>query len=157
ALVKLFSELAASQNLTLDDPWPYIAYEATAAGPTQIGVNLSFYTSAVGDHGEFTNIHESELTIGHIFRAAFPNMADNYYRCARRLSPAQEWNRLVFSGGLAQKIDILRQLICEEFGKDYRMSPWAEDTMLGLMALGLAFTRRTSTVAEAANLLFDLK
>ncbi|MEZ4667453.1 MAG: hypothetical protein R3E39_05980 [Anaerolineae bacterium] len=33
------------------------------------------------------------------------------------------------------------------------MSPVQEDTLLGLLALGLAFTQTTTTVAEATSLL----
>ena len=91
---------------------------------------------------------KTELTVGHLFHAAFQNMADNYYACALRLSPDQAWGNLVFSGGLGQ-IDILRQLICDKFQKDYRLCPTAEDTLLGLLALALAFTGRAGSVAQA--------
>lgn len=148
-LVKLLSELAVAQKLELADPWPYIAQAAAAAGPTQLRANLAFFYSACGDHGEFTNLREEELTVGHLFRAAFQNMADNYMTCGRRLSPSQAWRTLVFSGGLAQKINILRQLICDKFQRPYRLSLTTEDTLLGLLALSLAFTGRAGSVAQA--------
>jgi sugar (pentulose or hexulose) kinase len=154
-LVKLLSELAEAQNLELADPWPYIAQAAAAVGPTSLRANLAFFNSACGDHGEFTHVREEELTVGHLFRAAFQNMADNYYACALRLSPTPAWRKLVFSGGLAQKIDILRQLICDKFQTEYRLSPTSEDTLLGLLGLALAFTGRTGSVAQATALLRD--
>jgi sugar (pentulose or hexulose) kinase len=64
------------------------------------------------------------------------------------------WRNLVFSGGLAQ-IDILRQLIRDTFQKDYRLCPKAEDTLLGLLALALAFTGRTASVEQAMTLLLE--
>lgn len=102
------------------------------------------------------HLREEELTVGHVFHAAFENMAENYWGFAKRLSPEQAWNGLVFSGGLVQKIDVLRRMICDRFGTaNYRLSPVAEDTLLGLMALGLAFTGRTASVAEATAVLSE--
>ena len=168
ALVKLLSELAEAQahagreaggpggRAVLADPWPYIARAAATAGPTTLQVNLAFFASSCGDRGAITNIREEELTVGHLFRAAFQNMADNYYACALRLSPERSWRNLVFSGGLAQKIEVLRALICEKFGVPHRMCPTTEDTMLGLLALALAFTGRADSVEQAIATLFAL-
>lgn len=151
-LVKLLSELAETQDLSLADPWPYIARKATEVGKTEMRMNLAFFNSSCGDHGEISRIQEAELTVGHLFHAAFQNMADNYYACALQLSPDQTWRNLVFSGGLSQ-IDILRQLIRDKFQKDYRLCPTSEDTLLGLLALALAFTGRAGSVKEATTLL----
>ncbi len=79
-------------------------------------------------------------------------MADNYATLADRLAPDRPWQRLVFSGGLVQKIDLLRQLICERFAVPYRFCPVPEDAMLGLLTLGLAFTGRASSVGQAMQI-----
>jgi sugar (pentulose or hexulose) kinase len=149
-MVRLFSELATAQGVQLADPWPYISQAAASAGQTHVRANTAFFYSACGDQGEFTHLREEELTVGHFFRAAFQNMADNYLACAQRLSPARAWQSLVFSGGLVQKMEVLRALICDQFQVGYRFSPSAEDTLLGLLALGLAFTHRAGSVAQAA-------
>jgi sugar (pentulose or hexulose) kinase len=150
ALVKLFSELATAHDFIIDNPWLYIAEQAVGAAGSRLKVDLAFYASASGDQGAITAIQEDEMTIGHIFRAAFQNMSDNYYAFAQRLSPEKSWQNLVFSGGLVQKIDLLRQMICDLFNVPYRLSPTAEDTLLGLLALGLACTGRANSVTEAA-------
>jgi hypothetical protein len=152
-LVKLLSELAQAQQIELADPWAYITRAAAAAQNRELKVNLAFFNSTCGDHGAITDIREEELTVGHLFRGAFQNMADNYFASALRLSPQQEWGRLVFSGGLAQKIPLLRELICAKFQADYRMCATTEDTLLGLMALALVFSGRLPTVAQAVDLL----
>ncbi len=154
ALVRLLTELAVGQGVTLPEPWQYISRMVSQTGPTQIRANLAFFTSSCGDHGEFTNVREEELTVGHLFRAAFQNMTDNYYGSAQRLfaggtDGTPPWCNLVFSGGLVQKIDTLRDLIVDRFGVGYRVCPTSEDTLLGLLALGQAFTGRTTSVAEA--------
>ena len=153
-LVKLLSELPKAQGLSLANPWPYIARKAAEVGETEMGVNLSFFDSACGDHGEITHIREAELTVGHLFRAAFQNMVDNFHTCALQLSPEQAWRNLVLSGGLA-RVEVLRQLIRGKFQKDYRVCPTAEDTLLGLLALALTFTGRAASVEQATRLLLE--
>lgn len=155
ALVKLLTEMTTAQGAVVADPWGYISHEAGKVVSPQMKANLAFYSSAAGDEGALTHLHEDELTVGHVFRAAFESMADNYLMFARRLAPDEPWSRLVFSGGLVQKIDVLRQLICERFGTAYRVSPAEEDTLLGLMVLGLAFTGRTDSVSAATTLLSE--
>lgn len=153
ALVKLLSELAAAQGVEVADPWGYITQEAVKVARPKMKADLAFYSSAAGNEGALTHLQEDELTVGHMFRAAFESMAENYLRFARRLSPDQAWDGIVFSGGLVQKIDLLRQIICDQFGVAHRVSPAEEDTLLGLMVLGLAFTGRTASVSEATALL----
>jgi sugar (pentulose or hexulose) kinase len=154
-LVKLLTELAEGQKIEIPDPWPYIIQAAAgvAGRNKDLHVNLAFFNSSCGDHGEITHIREEELSVGHLFRAAFQNMADNYYASALRLSPEKEWSNLVFSGGLAQKIPVLREMILDKFQVGYRICPTTEDTLLGLLALALVFSRRLETVAEATELL----
>ncbi len=152
SLVALLSELATGQGLKLGDPWPYIAAAAAEASDPKLRARISFFASAVGESGELTNLREAELTVGHLFRAAFQNMADNYLACAQRLRGDEPWRRLVFSGGLVQKIEVLRQLICAAFEAPYRYSPVAEDALLGLLVLGLAFAGRAPSVRAAMQM-----
>lgn len=153
ALVKLLSELAEANGQKLDNPWDYILHETSRVGKTDLRVDPAFYFSATGDRGSITNAREENLTVGHLFRAALIGMADNYALCAQRVSPKRDWQRLVFSGGVALKVDLLRQLICERLGTAHRVVASEEDTLLGLLALALAFKSRTRSVAEAMDLL----
>lgn len=152
-LVSLLAELAESEGVTLRDPWRVIANAAAQTPATDLRVNLAFFDSLRGNRGEIANIREGNLTVGHLFRAAFEDMAENYFVCAKRLAPAQGWERVVFSGGLAQKIGALREVICARFGTTYRLSPSSEDALLGLLALALAFSGRVRSVEEAAEYL----
>ena len=152
-LVRLLTELAEGQKIEISDPWPYIIQAAAEAENKDLHVNLAFFNSSCGDHGEISNIREEELSVGHLFRAAFQNMADNYYASALRLSPKKEWTNLVFSGGLAQKIPVLREMILNKFQVGYRICPTSEDTLLGLLALALVFSGRSGSVSEATELL----
>ncbi len=155
SLVKLLSELALAEGHVLADPWSYISRAAAAASDPVMQANIAFFAGAMGDRGSLSDMREEEMTVGHLFRAAFRNMADNYRECAGRLTPSPSWQRLVFSGGLVQKMDVLRQLICDRFAVPYRFCPVAEDTMLGLLVWGLALTGRASSIADATRQVRD--
>lgn len=152
-LIDLLTELARGQGLTLQEPWAYIEEAVSATPETNLLVDLSFFASSVGDRGEIAQIQEDNLTIGHLFRAAFEHMAKNYYNCGLRLSPEQGWQNLVFSGGLVQKLAPLRQIIRDKFQLDYRLCASSEDTLLGLLALALVADGRVPSVTDATDLL----
>ncbi|HUZ97160.1 MAG TPA: hypothetical protein VMU57_19830 [Edaphobacter sp.] len=110
---------------------------------------LYFFAGPFGDRGSISNIRGDNLTVGHLFRAAFNNMADTYHQCALRIWPERSWRNLVFSGGLAFKLEVLREIIRKRFQTDYRLAPCAEDTLLGLLALALVFSGRLTSVEQA--------
>jgi sugar (pentulose or hexulose) kinase len=155
ALVRLLTELNTAQGVALRDPWDYIHAEAARADGGGLQVNPAFYTSNMGNHGAVLNLREENMTIGHLFRAMFSGMADNYATCADRIAPQRDWSRLVFSGGVALKNQVLRQLVCGRLGQDHRLAPSDEDTLFGLLVLSLAFTGRTASVREAIAFVRD--
>ncbi len=153
ALVRLLSELAEAQGLVLSDPWSYIAKAASSKPASDLAANLAFFPTPLGDSGSLAHLREENLTVGDLFRAAFVNMTENYYASALRLSPSQRWGQLVFSGGLVQKLDLLRSLIVEKFQRGYRLCSTPDDTLQGLLVLALAASGRVPSVQAAMECL----
>jgi xylulokinase len=153
-LLGLLDEMPTAQGHPLADPWDYLHTAAESAPDTDLQVDLAFFPTPAGGQGAITNIREGSFTLGHLFRAAFRSMADNYLACALRLSPQREWNTLVFSGGLAQKLPLLRSMILERLPGPHRLSPVAEDTLTGLLTLALVIAGRAAN-AEAALTLIE--
>ncbi|HJZ93053.1 MAG TPA: FGGY family carbohydrate kinase [Gemmataceae bacterium] len=147
-LVNLLTELGATR-----DPWERIARETEQVGSTDLEVNLSFFASGFGDRGSIANIREDNLTVGRLFAAAFRSMAENYEQCSRRLSPDRAWDRLVFSGGVAQRFERLRREVLSRLGDPtWRLCPTEEDTLHGLLVLAHVCAGRAATVREATGL-----
>jgi sugar (pentulose or hexulose) kinase len=149
ALIGLLTELAETPR---PDPWSYIEAEVGRVAATDLRAHLAFYPGPCGDRGALENLHEANLSVGHLFRAAFESMADNYLACAGRLSPAKDWGRVVFSGGLARRLEALRNPVAARLQSPCRLSPSAEDTLLGLLLLALAFSGRQPSVRAGAEL-----
>ncbi len=148
-LVTLLCELAESQGVHVPDPWVAIARAVDATPETDLTIDLAFFASSLGDRGAIGNIHERNLTAGHLFRAAFERMAATYATCARRLAPEGDWQQLVFSGGLAQNLVALRTSIVRRFGARHRVCVTPEDTLQGLLALALVCSGQAASLAQA--------
>lgn len=145
-LIDLLGELARSQGLSLQDPWRYIDDALAGLESTDLRVDLASYSGLHGKGGGIFNIHESNLTVGHLFRAAFENMAEIYHAAAVKLDPHVPWKTLVFSGGLIAKSTLLQQLLKRKFGLGVRTSPSQEDTLHGLLVLSTALSGQSTTL-----------
>jgi sugar (pentulose or hexulose) kinase len=150
-IVDLLCELARREGLEVEDPWEAIARAAEEVVDTDLEVDLNFFPTPRGDRGHIANIRGDNLTLGHLFRAAFQNMAESFYDCAVRLSPEKSWERLLLTGGVAGKLEVLRSLIQQRFATTYRMAPFDEDTLFGLLILGSVFAGRARSIAELSH------
>jgi len=156
ALVSLLTELPSAIGASCGDPWPYIVRAAEAAGDGSLAVDLSFFSGALGDEGSLTGVRLENLTVGHIFRAALRNMAQNYALCANRLDVTRAWQRIAFSGGLANRLQLLRTFVLDELPGPHRVCAEMEDTLTGLLALALVVDGQApSAVAASAMLRSD--
>lgn len=150
ALIGLLGELAAAEGLELRDPWATVIDRAErVADAGGLEVDPAFYAGSMGDRGRIMNLREENMTVGHLFHGVFAGMADNYGRAAARVSPGGGWRRVVFSGGLATKVPLLRRLILERLVPDHRLAPVEEDTLFGLLVLARGFSTPEGGVAVA--------
>lgn len=132
AWLALLEELPAAQGSPLLKPWDLVNQAVGNVPATDLVADLALFNCAVGESGGLARVHEENLKVGHLFLAAFVSMARNYETAARRIAPDKQWSRIVFSGGLAQKLPRLRNCIMERLGENYRIAPEAEDTLAGL-------------------------
>lgn len=149
-LVDLIAEWGQAQGVTAD-PWTYISEATAAVAAGDLDVSLAFFDSLGGSSGHIANIREDNLSVGQLFYGAFTDMAANYSQAAQRIAPEQPWQRLVYSGGLAQKIPTLRKLINAHFGVSDRLAPSTEDSLSGLLVLATVADGRNSTVMDAIS------
>lgn len=154
-LMGLVTEIGQVNKADID-PWDIIADAVARVAETDLRVDLAFFDGPFGDRGGITNIGEHNLTVGHVFSAAFRNMAENFAACALRLNPARNWQRVVFSGGLAHRFPALRDAVARALrGETFRVCPSSEDALRGLLGLALVCGGRVSTVREACESLTE--
>lgn len=148
-LVDLLTELPRLAGAPVADPWRWIAQAAEAVHETDLQAKISFFPGPRGSPGNISNIGEKNFTVGSLFRAAFADMADNYYACALQIAPERSWQNIVLSGGLAHKLPLLRRSIEDRFGMETELCEITEDTLSGLLMMALVFGGTVSSVDEA--------
>ncbi len=157
ALLRVLIEF--SPNLRVEDPalWRYIDEQVGKTLHSNLEMALTFFSGALGDEGYIHHIRESDLTVGNLFRAAFENMANNYYLCALRLSPQQAWDTLLFSGGLVNKLSTLRPMIEAQFkGAPTRLNPVEEETLMGLLIMAHSIVNQCNLTQSSRFILSPL-
>jgi sugar (pentulose or hexulose) kinase len=155
-LVELLTEISRAAGVDGPDPWAYIGRAVEIVPETDLDVDLAFFASLTGDRGRIANIRENNLTVGHLFAAAFRWMGRHYAQCAGVVSPGREWDRVVFSGGLAHAFPRLRREILDHLTHPpHRLSPTSEDTLRGLLTLAQVCAGRAKTVADAGRMVAE--
>jgi sugar (pentulose or hexulose) kinase len=134
-LVDLLTELARAEGVELTRVWETIATGAAKEPSEELDVDLAFFSGVMGDHGHIRRITTENLSVGSVFRAAFRNMAENYRVCADRVSPGKPWKRAVLSGGLTNKLPVLRGMIADRLETPVRSSQETEEVLQGLLRL----------------------
>jgi sugar (pentulose or hexulose) kinase len=135
-LVDLLTELEREDGIALESPWPSIMRKAMEVETTDLQVDLAFFSGPLGDSGRIEGITTENLSVGHLFHAAFRSMADNYAQVARRFGIA-DWRAVVLSGGLTQAAPLLRELIQQRFPVPLRESA-GEETLAGLLDIAVS-------------------
>ncbi len=149
ALLSLLRELA---EVAVSDPWKRISEAVDATPQTDISADLSFFSCSTGREGSLLHLHEENLRTGPLFRAAFEAMAENYTHAATRIFSGEKWSRVVFSGGVASRLEPLRKVILSRLGQAHRMAGSEEDALFGLMALARAAERGCPALQAAKEL-----
>ena len=129
------TELARAEGIELSRVWETIATRSAKEPSEDLSVDLAFFNGPMGDHGHIQRITTENLNVGALFRAAFRNMAENYRVCADRVSAGRPWSRAVLSGGLTNKLAVLREMIAARLETPIRESQETEEVFLGLLRL----------------------
>ncbi len=148
-LVDLLTELPRAAGIPVRDPWTSIVSAAAKAKQTDLDVKTTFFPGPRGVRGNISNIGENNFNVGSLFRAAFRDMAENYHACAMQIWPEQSWQKIVLSGGLAHKIQPLRQEIEHRFGTEAELCPITEDTLSGLLMMAMSFSGNVTSMEQA--------
>jgi hypothetical protein len=150
-LLGLLTEFAMDQKVGFiaNDPWALVADSVKGTRNTSLSVDPRFFEAAANEGGSIRNIRADNLTAGNLFRASFDAMASIYHDLACRLWPESGWKSIVFSGGLATKLEIFCQIIQQRFHTGYRLAPFGEDTLFGLLLLARVFSGRDASIQQA--------
>lgn len=146
--VRFIKDVLQKFDVAVDDDklWYVLLDEENKCDKTTLTCDLSFFQNPITNKtaGSVTNIEEYGLTTGSLFKSVFLQMADNFLKTANLLvSNKSTIKRIVFSGGIARRIEPIRKYILREY-KGTEVSPIIEnETLTGLY--------RYYKISEASN------
>ena len=104
---------------------------AEGIDPGALAVDFDFFTP---QGGGISGIGGENLTARNLFYAAYQSMASAYRRASGTLLlPDETVAGIVCTGGVVRKNPLLLKCIAGQFPCPCRLSPYADDTMVGLM------------------------
>lgn len=115
--------------------WKKILALEETVDATNLQCDLSFFENAITEQktGGISQIGEFDLTISNLFHSVFQQMAQNYLRCAGKLTVAEKKvEKLLFSGGIARKISRIRDSITMHYSPDIPAVVAENETLIGI-------------------------
>ena len=138
---RFFRDVLKTFEVEKDDTdiWKNILDAAEKSDDDSIHCDLSFFENAVSHNitGSITNIGEYSFTVGNLMNSVFTQLADNFVNASKKLSDnTSPVKKILFSGGVARKIQFIRDRIIDAYGiRDYEVA--ADETLKGLFRYGL--------------------
>jgi len=113
--------------------WNMILASAANGQVGDLATDLSFFENSVTGRvtGSITNISETNFFMGNLFSSVFRQMGNNFLWAARELGMDLP-QKIIFSGGVARKIEILRRNIQNGMGGNVQIYVAENETMHGL-------------------------
>lgn len=122
-------------ELPESDIWSRLLEKEIDCEQSSLSVDLSFFQTPLTNHqvGSIDNIGEYELTVGKLMKAIISQMVSNFISIAQKIEPNKlEVNRIVFSGGVARRIESLRKGIVSYYGENISVIVSSDETLIGL-------------------------
>lgn len=116
-----------------NDIWDYINKQTKNNKKKHMTIDMSFFTNAVSNRttGEIGEIAENDFTIGNLFDSVYEQMANNIENICIRLG-IHTFERLMISGGILIKNEILRDYVLARFSNPYELVLAENETAKGI-------------------------
>lgn len=103
---------------------------------TELSVDPSFFENAVTDHtlGSINNISEYGLNLESLISGLFYRLKENFLIVSDKVNKGlPEYNKIIFSGGIAKRWNVLRNEIVKGLHSDARVILSENDTLFGCL------------------------
>lgn len=128
AFVRLLTGAHADDDLA--DHWQHLELAARDA-PQGVQANVAVFAAARDFPGALTGLTENTMTPGAVFLGAMSDVADRIAAAASAVG-TQGLSRLVFSGGLAYRSSLMREMVTHRVGLPARVVDEDADALTGL-------------------------
>lgn len=135
--IRFFQDVIGVFGFELTDAeiWSCLLKEVEKCEKSDLSIDLSFFQTPLTNHqvGSIENIREHELTVGKLMKAVISQMVSNFIKIANIIEPDHsEIKRIVFSGGIARRIEPIRKGIISYYGETIPVTVSEDETLIGL-------------------------
>lgn len=131
---------AFDRQVSEDEIWEVLLREEKKVTYSSLECDMSFFENPITNTtvGKIENIGEYSLKIGELMYSVFRQMASNFIWAANQIEPDSLLiENIVFSGGVARKIERIRNYIIEHYRKDVKVHVAFDETLMGLYKYGM--------------------
>lgn len=135
--IRFLKEIFQKFQLKIDEDkiWEILLEEEKQGNAEELSCDLSFYENAATAHrvGSIGNIGEYSLTLGNLMASILEQMSRNFIQAADMIEPNRECiKKVTFSGGVASKIERIRENIVKSYSNDIVVNIASDETFWGL-------------------------
>lgn len=168
-LIRFFADIVQTvtkQPVSEQAVWDAIQSSLTAIDSRGIEADCSFFKSEYSDHGRIDGIYFDNLSLATLMSAAFEDIARTYRTALERLggttplvtsavsaraASGAPVTRLVFSGGVANRLPLLRSAIMQQLDISQSIAPIDNEVFVGLYRLALHARDGSKSILATRN------
>lgn len=143
-MFRFISDILGKANCECDDEFVWdMMHDALSLESTHdanIQCDLSFFENAITNNtrGSISNIGEYDLGFESLMNSVFKQLIDNFLHVAKKVNAGMEdYSRVIMSGGMALKWEVLRQGIMEGLDTEAELLLSEHDALYGCMRYAL--------------------
>lgn len=154
--VRSFINDFSDREYEVSEVWNIITKKLMNVSNTDLIVRGSFYEIENNiSQGEIRNITHDNFTVENVFFAGYKYILEHYAKAIDSLG-CKDYNRIIFSGGVAKKNEYLVEKISDYLGVNYTLSPMDDEVMVGLYRIALLCDNRNLTMRDTHSLAMEL-
>lgn len=121
-----------------DEIWRVLSGVSGHIGKAALICDMSFFENPLTDHsvGSITNIGEFDLCLAGLMNGIFECMINNFILASDRIQQPGKIKKIIFSGGVAEKIEKIRNGIAAYYPEDTEIKVAKDETFAGLHRYG---------------------
>lgn len=129
-----------NRQISDDEIWEVLLNKEKNIIDSPLECDMSFFENPITNEtvGKISNIGEYSLKIGELMHSVFRQMGSNFIWAADQIEPDRlSVGEIVFSGGVARKIERIRDYILRHYKKDVKVCIALNETLMGLYKYGM--------------------
>ena len=138
---RFIKDVLGSFDVDIEDKaiWDKFSNSISQSLPNEMQCSMSFFENPIENRtkGKIDNIGEYDLTFSNLIKLVYDQAADNFMWAADKMVSPDSVKRIIFSGGIARRIDYIREKLIRHYDSSVEVIQNSDETLLGLYKYSL--------------------